>query len=627
MDTRLLRYYEQELAFIREMGREFAEAYPKIAARLGIEGMEVLDPYVERLLEGFAFLAARVQLELDLQYPSFTQHLLEIVYPHYLAPIPSMMIARLRPDPAQGGMDSGFPLPRGTILRSPLREGEQTPVDYRTAHEVTLWPLEISQTEHVDSRGELVGRGIEARDGARAAMRLRLRRTDAKPIAALPLDTLSLHLCGPGREPWLLHEAILNRGLGLAAKSTDRRRDWVAHAEGRAIAPQGFAPEEALLPRPAQSFDGYRLIQEYFAIPQRFFFVQLSGLRPLLARAEGTEVDLYILLAEPLPEPRGTLAPEGFELFATPAINLFAKRCDRVPIDGRRTEYEVVADRTALMDFEIHSLTRVIGISGSQGEDTVFRPFYSPTDFTAAGERHEAYYTIRRRMRQRSERQRLKGMRTNYLGSDLFISLVDRAEAPYRGSMDQLSVSALVTNRDLPLLLPIGQGSTDFELPEGGPVAEVRAIAGPTRPRPSLAVTGDTGWRLVSHLALNYLSIAETGGGDPAAALREILGLYAPPGDQALSRQIEGLVSVASRPVVRRIPDRVLSTPVRGLEISLGFDESFFEGSSVYLLGAVLREFLARQVALNSFTETVIHSEERGEIARWPPTSGRRQLI
>jgi type VI secretion system protein ImpG len=627
MDTRLLRRYETELAFMREMGREFAEAYPKIAGRLGMEGLEVLDPYVERLIEGFAFLAARVQLELDLQYPVFTQHLLEIVFPHYLAPVPSMVIARFQPDPQQGSIAGGYRLPRGAILRAPLREGEQTACEFRTAQDVTLWPLRVAEVQYLDGRGEVVAQRLEANPAAKAALRIRLQRTDDKPLGALPCDELTLYLAGSAREPWRLYEHLANNGVGIAARSTDRRRDWVEHRGADALVPMGFDPEDALLPRPAASFDGYRLVQEYFALPQRYFFVRLRGLRKLFARAEGSEVDLFILFDEGFGDLRATLSPASFELFAAPAINLFEKRCDRVHVDGKRTDYEVVADRTAPLDYEIHTLRSVAGISTEGREDTRFRPFYSADDYTAAGESHAAYYTVRRRLRQRSERQRLKGTRTNYLGSDLFVSLVDRREAPFPGDIEQLSVSALVTNRDLPLLLAIGTGATDFELPEGGPVTAIRALAGPTRPRPSPAIEGDGAWRLISHLSLNYLSISETGRGSSAAALRELFGLYLPQGDRALAKQIEGIVSVTTRPIVRRMADAVLSTAVRGLEVRVGFDESFFEGSGAYLLGAVLERFFARHVTINSFTETVIHSQDRGEIARWQPTSGRRPIL
>jgi len=624
MDSRLLRHYEAELGYLREMGAEFAEAYPKIASRLGMDQFEVMDPYVERLLEGSAFMAARVQLELEQQYPAFTQNLLEIVYPHFLAPTPSMMVARLQPDTAQGGLAEGFTLPRGTLMRGQVLEGEQTACRFTTAQDATLWPLEITEAAYVDGRAELVATGLGAGNQAKAALRLRLARSGGAPLSALPLDRLTLFLSGAGAEPWRLYEAILGQGVALAGRSTDRRADWSVPL-GRDIIPRGFDPEEALLPVPGQSFEGYRLLQEYFAMPQRFFFIDLCGLRPAVQRAEGNDLDLYILLAEGNPALK-SITPASFDLHAVPAINLFPKRCDRVPVSGREIDHHVIPDRTAPIDYEIYRLDSVTGIAGDDADDVPFRPFYSAEDFTPFGDRQNAYYSIRRRMRQRSEKQRLKGQRTSYLGSDLYLSLADRSQAPYPGRIEQLAVTALCTNRDLPLLTPIGAGSTDFFLPDGGPVTEIRAIVPPTRPRQSLA-EGQRAWQLISHLSLNYLSIADADRGTGAAALRELVGLYAPLGDPSMAGQMEGLVSVASRPIVRRMADGVLSTAVRGLELRVGFDESFFEGTGCYLLGAVLEAFFAKYVSLNSFTETAIHSQQRGEIARWMPRSGRRMLI
>jgi len=624
MDSRLLRHYEAELGYLREMGAEFAEAYPKIASRLGMDQFEVMDPYVERLLEGSAFMAARVQLELEQQYPAFTQNLLEIVYPHFLAPTPSMMVARLQPDTAQGGLAEGFTLPRGTLMRGQVLEGEQTACRFTTAQDATLWPLEITEAAYVDGRAELVATGLGAGNQAKAALRLRLARSGGAPLSALPLDRLTLFLSGAGAEPWRLYEAILGQGVALAGRSTDRRADWSVPL-GRDIIPRGFDPEEALLPVPGQSFEGYRLLQEYFAMPQRFFFIDLCGLRPAVQRAEGNDLDLYILLAEGNPALK-SITPASFDLHAVPAINLFPKRCDRVPVSGREIDHHVIPDRTAPLDYEIYRLDSVTGIAGDDADDVPFRPFYSAEDFTPFGDRQNAYYSIRRRMRQRSEKQRLKGQRTSYLGSDLYLSLADRSQAPYPGRIEQLAVTALCTNRDLPLLTPIGAGSTDFFLPDGGPVTEIRAIVPPTRPRQSLA-EGQRAWQLISHLSLNYLSIADADRGTGAAALRELVGLYAPLGDPSMAGQMEGLVSVASRPIVRRMADGVLSTAVRGLELRVGFDESFFEGTGCYLLGAVLEAFFAKYVSLNSFTETAIHSQQRGEIARWMPRSGRRMLI
>ena len=173
MDTRLLKHYEGELSFLRDMGAEFAQSYPKIAARLGMDGVEVVDPYVERLLEGVAFLSARVQLNLELQYPALTSQLLEIVYPHYLCPSPSMMIAAFEPDMEDGDLADGYLLPRDTELRSTLGEGDQTPCIFKTSSDVTLWPITITEAEYIDTRGELLAAGISQDTPARAGIRLR----------------------------------------------------------------------------------------------------------------------------------------------------------------------------------------------------------------------------------------------------------------------------------------------------------------------------------------------------------------------------------------------------------------------------------------------------------------------
>ena len=193
MDTRLLKHYESELSYMRDMGVEFAQSYPKIAARLGMDGVEVVDPYVERLLEGVAFLSARVQLELELQYPALTSNLLEIVYPHYLCPSPSMMVAAFEPDMQNAtALADGYIIPRHSELRSTLGEGDQTPCVFTTSSDVTLWPITITEAEYIDSRGELVAAGVSRDTPARAGIRLRLSRHGDQPIADLTLDNLVL---------------------------------------------------------------------------------------------------------------------------------------------------------------------------------------------------------------------------------------------------------------------------------------------------------------------------------------------------------------------------------------------------------------------------------------------------
>ncbi len=625
MDTRLLGHYEAELAFLRDMGAEFAAAYPKVAARLGMEGMEVLDPYVERLLEGVAFLSARVQLALEMQFPAFTSNLLEIVYPHFLAPIPSMMVVQMAPDMGNAAVKDGYVMKRGTKLRSRQIDGEQTACIFRTAADLTLWPVEISQVEYIDSRGGLVAAGVSRDTPARAGIRLRLKRSDGAPIKELPLDSLVLHLTGQAGEPWVLHEALCTRVTGMTGRSTDRRNDWTLPLQAK-TKPRGFERDEALLPTPRRSFDGYRLLQEYFAMPERFHFVELSGLRPALARASGEEVDIYILLSDPLPDKGASVRKESFVLNAIPAVNLFDRPFDRVHITHSDVEQYITPVRTAPLDYEIYAITKVTGISTKTNEETEFRPFYSATDITAAGESHPTYYTLHRKMRQRTEKERLRGVRTSYLGSEVYLSLVDAMQAPWSAQLTQLAVTGLCTNRDLPLLLS-SAGKDAFHLPDGGPVLSITPIVAPTRPRPTIA-QGETAWRLISHLSLNYLSITDREGGQGGAeALRELLGLYAPSGDRVIAKQMEGLRGVSTRPIVRRMTDEVLSTAVRGLEIKLDFDESFFDGSGVYVLASVLERFFRKYVTVNSFTETVLTTQSRGEITRWRPESGLGRMI
>lgn len=625
MDTRLLRHYESELTFLREMGAEFAQSYPKIAARLGLEGFEVHDPYIERFLEGAAFLSARVQLELDLQYPNFTNHLLDVIYPHFLAPTPSMMVAAFEADLANPALKDGHILPRHTALRSVLPAGQNTACTYRTAQDVTLWPIRISEAEYIDGRGALVAAGVALDPAARAAIRLRLQRPGDAPLSQLALDRLRLFVGGHGGRSWQLHELLCTAGVGLVARSTDRRADWVTRLARGGIEPVGFGRDEALLPTPAPSFDGYRLLQEYFAMPDRFHFVDLVGLSSGLGRASGTEVDIYILLRDSMPQLAPHVTPDSFVLNATPAINLFPKRCDRVPISRSEAEYRVVVDRTAPLDYEVYSINTVTGISGDGSGDMPFASFYSADDFTAAGQRQPAYFAIKRKMRQRTEREKLKGSRTTYLGAENYIALVDARHAPFDSNLQQLEVSAQVTNRDLPLLLATGL-KNQFHLTEGGPVLGVTTPVSPTRPRPTLA-QGDASWRLIGHLSLNYLSLNDTAGGSGAEALRELIGLYAPPGDRGVDKQLEGVVRVSSRPIVRRMHDQVLSTAVRGLEVSLHMDEAFFEGTGVYVLGAVMERFFRRHTSINSFTETVLTTQQRGEIARWRPETGLGRTI
>ncbi|WP_186066417.1 type VI secretion system baseplate subunit TssF [Burkholderia gladioli] len=629
MDPRLLRYYNRELQHVREMGAEFASAYPKIAGRLGMEGFECADPYVERLLEGFAFLAARVQLKLDAQYPVFTQHLLEMVYPHYLSPIPSMAVVQLHPDTAEDLPPAGHAVARHTVLRSLTGFGERTACEYRTAHEVRLWPLELAEARYFDTPAALAAAGLVPPPGraARAGLRLRFRTLAGAEAKMLALDALPVYLAGADELPALLYEQLLANGLGYTVRTASASEgEFVElHHERAALRASGFDEEQAMLPYGSRSFSGYRLLQEYFACPERFRFVEFTGLRALLARARGKAFEIVVWLDRSVARLHNAIDAGNFRLFCTPAANLFERRADRIHLQGGRAEYHILGDRTRPMDFEVHSVLDVQGYGDRQEPEQRFLPFYDSNSRNWHGGQ-AAFYTLRREPRLLSTRQKQNGARSSYVGSETFIALVDGKDAPYATSLRQLGLRLLWTNRDLPLHMPVGKSYTDFTLDTDAPVASIRCVAGPTRPRAPVA-TGETAWRLISHLQLNYLSLLEEDGEQGAASLREMLGLYHDEFDAAARRQVEGIRQASARPVTRRVPVPGPITYGRGLEITLTCADAAFEGSSAFLLGSVLQHFLARYVSLNAFTETVLRTQERNEVARWPATPGKRPIL
>lgn len=626
MDPRLLKYYNGELQHLREMGGEFAAEFPKIAGRLGLDGFECADPYVERLLEGFAFLAARVQLKIDAEFPRFTQHLLEIVYPHYMAPMPSMAVVRFQPNLNEGTLAEGYRLPRGSVLRSRLGRGEQTACEYRTAHEVTLWPLELAEAEYF-TRDTATAIELPNARGIKAGLRLRLRTTAGLNFNELTLEQLTVYLRGGGELAMRLYEQLMASAKRIVIRPARRGAEDEISLDARHLRPVGFGDDEALLPYTPLSFQGYRLLDEYFAFPERFLSVELDGLGPVVRRCTGNELDIFILLDRADRFLESALDVDDFALFCTPAVNLFPRRADRIHLNDRQSEFHIIPDRTRPMDFEVYRVTELVGYGTGGEEIQTFRPFYAATDAGGHAE-EQAYYALHRVPRLLSAKQRQTGPRSSYVGSEVYVSLVDARDAPYRHDLRQLAIGTLCTNRDLPLQMPLGVGETDFTLESGAPVAAVRCLAGPTRPRQSLAMMhGETAWRLVSHLSLNYLSLTDSDEQGGAAALRDLLRLYADTSESPLRKQVEGVRSIQTVPVTRRLPVAGPITFGRGLELGLTLDEAAFEGSGVYLLGAVLEQFFSRYVTINSFTETVLRTIERGEVKRWPARIGRRPTL
>ena len=625
MDPRLLKYYNHELQHIREMAGEFALEYPKIAGRLGLDSFECADPYVERLLEGFAYLSARVQLKVDAEFPRFTQHLLDMVYPHYLAPTPSMAVVQCQPDLLEGSLNEGFVIPKATALRSQLGKGEQTACEYRTSHDLTLWPIELIEAEYLNGIGAVANLGVPSLPGLKAGIRLRLKTTAGLTFNQLTLNNLPLYLRGTGELPMQIYEQLLANSLAVVVQPVNRPVAWQHLIKQVAVLPLGFAENEALLPYTPRSFQGYRLLQEYFAFPERYMFVQLTQLQAALTQCVDNEVDIIILLNRSNPRLINEIDVSRFALFCTPAINVFPKRADRIHLTNQTNEYHIIPDRTRPLDYEVYQIRDVTGFGSTSDEQLAFLPFYQAGSDTSQ-QRQRAYYSVMRLPRVVSAKQKLQGPRSSYVGNEVYVAIVDSNEAPFKSDLRQLGLELLCTNRDLPLQLPLGIGKTDFTIQTGAPVDFIRCLSGPTKPRPSSAHK-ETAWKLINHLSLNYLSLINNNNHEGATALRSLLSLYGDNSDAGFRKQIEGVLSIQSKPVVRRINTAGPIVFGRGLEITLTVDEAAFEGSGVFLLGMVLEQFFAHYVSINSFTETVLTTSDRGEIMRWPTRLGQRHLL
>ncbi|WP_423459003.1 type VI secretion system baseplate subunit TssF [Ottowia sp. VDI28] len=629
MDPRLLDLYEKELRYFRESAGEFARAYPKIARRLAIEETEIADPYVERLIEATAFLSSRVALKLDAEYPRFTGHLLDIVYPHFLAPTPSMIVARLEVDLGDTNLARGATLPRGSGLRSQHASSQGTHCDFRTAHALKVWPIEVVSARYFSYAPDLPLTKHPQGQDIRGGLRIRLRTAGELLFSQLPIEELSFHLGGGEDVAWRLYECAQADPVGVMVRaiSDSPASDVIHHLPEDAIETAGFREDEALLPQTATGFSGYRLMQEYFAFPQRFQFVRLTGLASALAGMHCQEIELVWLFS------RGDAALEPLvdsshaQLHCVAAINLFPKRLDRVSMSEGVNQFHLLVDRTRPLDFEVHSITEVVGhgvaSDGDDAREQLFLPFYAA--FHGSRHAHPAYYTTTREPRVLSTRQRQEGHRSSHIGSEVFMQIVDPQQAPYSSRLRQLAVAALCTNRDLPLMMPLGTGN-DLYCVDAFPVQRVSVVRGPSPPH-SPVVSQGLGWKALDHLALNYLSVSDSDARQGAAALREMLALYAGRGEQSRQVLVQALQSVACKAVSRRLP---MAGPIafgRGLEVALQVDPAAFAGQSALLFGAVMSHFLQRHVEINHFVETVLRNTRGDELMRWRPLCGSRPIL
>jgi type VI secretion system protein ImpG len=606
----LRNYYESELTFLRQIGAEFADKYPKIASRLLLEPDRCEDPHVERLLEAFALLAARVHLRIDDDFPQITEALLNILYPHYLCPIPSMSIAEFHTDPERGKLTSSLRVPKGTVLYS--RPVEGVPCKFRTCYNTTMWPLKVSQAQWLTpDRLSPTLRASEA-----AVLRVEIECFPDISFEKLDLETLAFYLSGESAVIHSLYELLCENCTRILVRDPANPRAQPRELPVRNLRPMGFGEEEDVLQYPRRSFAGYRLLQEYFAFPEKFFFMNLSGLSELERGGLKSKAEILFLLAPFEQDGRHqrlevAVDAKTLRLGCTPIINLFAQAAEPILVDQTRYQYPIVPDARRRQTMEVYSVDEVVSTDAETHQTVTYQPLYSQRDaMQDASPAH--WYT-----------SRVPSIRKGDEGTDVFLSLVDLSARPIELEYDTVTVRCTCTNRDLVTRLPFGSEAGDFEMAGAAAIKRIVALRKPSRTlRPPL--DGKTLWCLTSHLSLNYLSLVDEG----KAALQKILELYDFSDSPDVKKQISGISSVESRRHFTRVTSEHGVSFARGTRIEMEFDEEQFSGGGAYLFASVLEKFFGLYVSMNSFSQLVARSRQRKEpLGEWPPRAGQSILI
>lgn len=626
MDPQLLDYYNQELTYMREASGEFADQHPKIARRLGMQGVEVADPYVERLIESFCFMSARMRIKLDAEFPRFSQRMLEVVYPNYVAPTPSMAVAQMHPNVREGDFSKGFAVPRGTAFFAKVPAGETTACEFRSTQDVTLWPIEITSAKLAGAPPDIpaLERYLPPTVQVAGSLRIKLRVTGELNFCDLKgLDRLSIYLSGEEQLASHLFE-LLHAGAVATLTGVPGAMAENPHVVTQnALVHEGLSPGQNMLPLTWNTWHGHNLLHEYFSCPSRFYFFALQGLAPGLARIAGKEAEIVVLLTQGRAKLSGLVDKEQFALFCTPVINLFERRTDRIEMAPGQTEFHLVPDRSRPMDLEVFSVQSMTAQKADTTQELVFRPMYQTLNQDEGN--HGRYFSLRREGRLASDSSRKYGTRTPYVGTEVFVSLVDQHEAPYAHALRYLSVQALLTNRDLPRLVP-RNGYSDLSVSDSLPITAVGLVRPPSPPKAPFA-QGEMAWRLIRQLNFNYLPLADMDHRQGAQALRDMLRMFVGKDDLNATRQIDGLIGSRITPVTRRLPGSGPLVYGRGVQCDLTVDEDTFSGISPYLLGLVLEHYLSRHVSINVFTQTRLESMQRGRVASWPVRMGTRGIV
>ena len=610
-------YYEQELRYLRELGKEFAEQHGEVAEGLKMEAGQWADPHVERLLEGFAFLAARIHRRMDEDFSEASQTLLNVVYPQYLRPIPSMSIVQMEVDPDQGHT-SGLTVKAGQSLVSPPAKGSGVRCRFQTSYPVTLWPISVGKAKWRSPHGLDLGRREKE---VAAVLSVALECHGGLQFGELEMDRIRFFLDGDLPLTTTIFELLDNNCQEILIRDPSNPQRPPVVLPGSSLVPVGMEENEGILPLSRPAFLGYRVIQEYFAFPQKFLFFDLTGLEAVTAADWGPNAEILFLLRSFPDSDRQEALERGvtsdtIRLGCTPVVNLFKTESEPIRVNQRRTDYLVRA-KGATKEFspEVFSIDSMEAVVGGTPKRVPLEPFFSYRSRESRGGA-PAFWHFRR-------------FPSNWLedgATDMSVAFVDPAGETIHPTFPSVTAGLTCFNGTLPTKLPIGTaGDFHAEEGEGSALKRIVSLMHPTAPiQPPLG--SSTFWRIVSQFSLNYLSLVD-GGGD---ALRELLRLYNFGDNEIGEKHIRGISRVESEPSYARVRGEHGLSFARGRKVTIEFDGSLYPGGGVYLLASILERFLGLYSSMNSFSKLVarVRSKQKTYTLReWHPRAGQKPLL
>jgi len=591
-----LKYYERETTFTRQMVAEFARKHPQVASRLLLEPDKCEDPHMERLIEAFAFECARLHMKIDDDFPEIAEPLLNLVFPHFIRPIPSMSVVRFDPETATVP-PSGFSIKENTALFS--RHVDKTSCQFTTLNPVTLWPVDVVSAGVREPR-RLVR-------NARQAIAIQLKTSNGLSLEQVKWDTLRFFINGPRDQAFHIHELLSGHACHVeyVASNQQGKSETIVLPPSH-IQPVGLEPQEAMFPSLRNEFPGFLLLFEYFCFSEKFLFIDFKGLDR--CRLEGADtIELWVYLDRDV-KPGVVIDNDTFAINCTPVINLFRQVSTSMRVEHHKSEYRLSVNDNPDAT-EIYRVDRVVGTTPGS-PDIDFKPLYSLRHHLHKdGDSGRAFWHTQRRPSGR------KGDN----GTDVFLSFSDLDLKPANLTAEQIVIHADCSNRDLPVRLPYGNPAGDLEMETATPVQRTCFVIKPTPTRRPV-LGGILQWQLLSLLKPNYIPL-ERG---QEEAFKAILRLYDFDDSPASRQIIDGITSIRTRHVTRMLDQAFL----RGVEVTMEFDERAYAESGLYLFASVLERFLSQHVSPNSFTQLIAKTFPGGEvIKKWPPRRGVRPLL